>query len=106
MILYLSTIPVDGPLPGHLSDKFYHVLAFFLLAVQADYAYPATGFTAAKYLPLFLYGVLIEIIQYFIPYRSFSPADMLADALGLALYAVIALVLHRLTGMDKNTGSC
>lgn len=96
VVLYLSCMKVDGPLPGNLSDKFYHGLCFFILAFMADFAYPDSGFTAGKYLPLFMYGVLIEIIQFFIPYRSFSPADMVADALGLVFYALTAGLLQRL----------
>lgn len=96
IVLYLSTMKIDGPLPGDLSDKFYHGLCFFILGFIADYAYPLSGFTARKYIPLFLYGVLIEIIQYFIPYRSFSLADMLADALGLGVYGLSAWLLGRI----------
>jgi len=93
IVLYLSTSKIEGPLPGDLSDKFYHGLCFFVLGLLCDYAYPDTGFSAIKYTPLFLYGIGIEIIQYFIPYRSFSLADMLADALGLLAYGLFALAL-------------
>ncbi len=32
-----------------------------------------------------LYGIFIEIIQYFLPYRGFEIADMIADSLGAAI---------------------
>lgn len=104
-VLYLSTTKIDGPLPGGLSDKFYHGLCFFVLAFLADYAYPRTGFTAGKYIPLFMYGVMIECIQYFIPYRSFSIADMVADFIGLFIYGTLTVIAYRiarwLTGRVK-----
>jgi VanZ family protein len=95
VIVYLATIRIDEPLPGHFSDKFYHGLCFAVLAFLTDYAYPKSGFGPRKYIPLFLYGVMIEVIQYFIPYRSFSLADMVADALGLGIYGLAAWGLSR-----------
>lgn len=95
IVVYLATIRIDEPLPGNFSDKFYHSLCFAVLAFLTDYAYPKSGFGPRKYIPLFLYGIMIEVIQYFIPYRSFSTADMVADALGLVIYALIAWLLSR-----------
>jgi len=37
----------------------------------------------------FLYGFLIEILQHFLPHRSFDPFDMLANATGIILSAAI-----------------
>lgn len=102
-VLYLSTTKIDEPLPGNFSDKFYHGLCFFVLALLADNAYPRTGFTAAIYIPLFAYGVLIECIQYFIPYRSFSLADMVADALGLFVYGMLTVMICRM--VRRTSGS-
>jgi VanZ family protein len=36
-----------------------------------------------------LYGFSIEILQHFLPHRSFDPFDMLANAVGIILGAVI-----------------
>lgn len=88
-IFILSVIKIDQPLPGGLSDKFYHGLAFFALSSLANISFPKSGFTLYQYLPLFLYGILIELVQYFLPYRSFSIADILADAMGIFLYYII-----------------
>ncbi|GAB6095456.1 hypothetical protein JCM14469_17080 [Desulfatiferula olefinivorans] len=98
VIVYLASIRIDEPLPGHFSDKVYHALCFTVLAFLTDYAYPKSGFGPPKYVPLMLYGVMIEVIQYFIPYRSFSTADMLADALGLVVYGLAARLLFRVRG--------
>jgi VanZ family protein len=47
-----------------------------------------TGFTA-----IFLsssYGLLIEVVQFFIPYRSFSASDFLADLAG----SIVAYIFY------------
>jgi VanZ family protein len=41
---------------------------------------------------LAVFGLLIEIIQYFLPWRSFSLLDWLADIIGILTYDVV----HRL----------
>ena len=92
VILYLATVPLNQPLPGGLSDKFWHGLCFVYLAFLGDNAFPERSLFQWTFAPLFLYGVLIEIIQFFIPYRSFSLADMVADALGLAVYGGLMLL--------------
>ena len=33
------------------------------------------------------YGALLECVQFFLPYRSFSMADMAANTLGAAVFA-------------------
>lgn len=102
IISYLSVIKIEQPLPGHLSDKFYHGLAFYALAFLSDYAFPKTGFNAQKYIPLSAYGFFIEVIQFFLPYRSFSLADMIADVAGLAIYAITLPVLLILWPKTEN----
>jgi VanZ family protein len=38
---------------------------------------------------LMAYGIGVEILQYFTPWRSFSVADMLADATGIILFWLV-----------------
>jgi VanZ family protein len=72
-------------------DKILHLATFFGLALLADLGWPRRGFVPAKYLPLLAFGIAIECIQYYIPGRSFSLGDILADGAGLALYGLLAL---------------
>lgn len=83
VIFILSVVRIEQALPGGLSDKFYHSLAFFVLGVLSALSFPEPGFSYKKCLLLFSYGVLIEVVQYFLPYRSFSFGDMVADAVGI-----------------------
>lgn len=44
---------------------------------------------------LVIFGVLIEVLQYFTDYRTFSFVDMVADTVGiLAYYLVFALLIR------------
>lgn len=84
----LALIPSSGMGINHM-DKVQHALAFFSLAALLDIA------SLRRYwqwkVPLLLsYGAAIEVLQAFLPWRSFSVADWLADALGLGLYWLIA----------------
>ncbi len=102
VILYASTIRIDSALPGGLSDKFWHGFCFFLLGWLAELSYPGHNFIKTKFIPLFLYGILIEIVQYFIPYRSFSLADMVADAIGLVIYGFLVFFLTKIPCKTKS----
>jgi VanZ family protein len=88
VILWLAT--TDRPPPGlaQVSDKLNHAAAFLVLAALADRAFPASGFAAAKIVPLLAFGVAIEVIQSFLPFREASLMDVAADAAGLVLYGV------------------
>jgi len=78
-------------------DKFGHALAYAALFFSG--ASSLRNFTDRKQLTFsslkklsvlcFLYGFLIEILQHFLPHRSFDPFDMLANAFGIILGAVI-----------------
>ena len=62
-----------------------HFLAFVTLAFAIDLAYPQSG-NLRKAWVLTGYGILIEAVQYFIPYRSCSFWDLMIDVLGIAAY--------------------
>jgi VanZ family protein len=71
-----------------LDDSILHFLSFALLAWLLCLGYKRSfrhPFPIFKIVSLsFLYGLLIELIQKFLPYRSFSLWDLLADGLGIA----------------------
>lgn len=89
-IVWLSLTPappaVDmegGDKLGHLAG--YGVLMFWFAQLYARRRYYALGFIAM--------GVGLEFAQGWLGYRSFEPADMLADALGVLLGWAAALIL-------------
>ena len=94
LITWLATSELPGPVIFDLNDKLNHLAAFFSLALLSDFAFRGNGFGAAKFLPLLGYGLLLESIQHFLPYREFSLLDLAADALGMALYAASVPLLR------------
>lgn len=96
VVTALTVMPLhEFPPTENINDKLGHLLAFLALALVADYSFPDKDFLIPKALPLLAYGIGIEIVQYFIPYRSFSVLDMVADAAGLAVYIIIIPVINR-----------
>jgi VanZ family protein len=95
VITWLATTELPGPVIFDLSDKLNHLAAFFTLALLSDFAFRGGGFGPAKFLTLLGYGVLLEGIQHFLPYRDFSLLDLAADAVGMGLYAASVPLLRR-----------
>jgi VanZ family protein len=96
IILYLTTTPTDYDVAHTINDKLSHALAFLFLSLLADFSFPLQRFSWAKTCPIFAYGLMIECIQYFLPYRSFSLLDIAADTLGIVIYAVSVPLVMRL----------
>jgi VanZ family protein len=107
-ITWLGLTSTAPPMPGQ-SDKLGHLLAFLTLAFLADFSFPQRGFDAGKFLPLLGYGLGLELLQSILPHRFGSVADLMADAAGLALYALLLPLLRRqplLRGRwDKNSAA-
>ena len=78
-----------------MSDKTQHCLAFFALMALAWLGYRQQRTTFQLAMLLVLYGIAIECLQFFIPSRSFSVLDMVADSLGVLPAWWIALRLER-----------
>ncbi len=75
-------------LPGTemLWDKASHFMAFLVLAFLLDYA--VLGYWL-KWVGLVLFGLGIEIAQWFTGCRYFELQDLAADALGVGGYLVL-----------------
>ena len=83
---YLSLLPQEFlPTGLNIWDKLSHSIAFAALALCAALGWPDKNFVQFVLVPLLTFGVLIEVLQYFIPGREFSLLDMLADAIGILI---------------------
>ena len=76
-------------------DKLNHLAAFFVLAVLTEYAFPTLTDVALKLLPLLGFGMLIEVLQYWVGYRYFEWLDVVADLAGLLLFLFARKTLRR-----------
>lgn len=90
-VAWLAFTPHPPPEADTGWDKANHALAFATMALVAWRGWPAQGFARVA-AALLGYGVLIELVQAFVPGRSSEAADVLADAAGL----LIAWALSRL----------
>ena len=84
--------------PGTGNDKLNHLLAFGVLAALADHSFPSPGPGQGwgKWASLLGYGLFIEVVQSFLPYREASGWDLLADGAGIGLYVVAVRLVARL----------
>ena len=93
------------PGPGGVSVfDWDHALAFFTLAGLLDFSYPAIPFGGLKWTTLIGYGLLIEVVQYLLPSRTFSLFDLLADALGIGIYLASRPALQRVPFLSWRWG--
>ena len=94
---FLATTPIDYQIISFaLIDKLEHLSAFLVLAFLTDFAFPASPWNRQKFFLLLCYGLLLEIVQSFMPFREFSLWDLTADALGLLSYPLITPLLKSL----------
>ncbi len=96
LTLYFTTTPVEHTLSRGLNDKFSHLMAFLLLSLLSDLSFPEKSFSSLIFYSLASYGLLIECIQYFLPYRTFSLLDFSADLMGILVYALTLPYLNRI----------
>ncbi len=81
--LIMATSQADHSATTGINDKVAHILTFILLGLLSQQAFPHLRKNWRSYAWLLAYGLGIELIQYFIPLRSFSLLDLAADATGL-----------------------
>ena len=90
--MYFSAVPASS-IPNiaalsFLTDKMIHALIFLYLSFIGLNCY----FNISKLLLLgmiFLFGLVIEIIHFYHPYRFFEIPDLIANLIGILLALVI-----------------
>ena len=80
-----------------LSDFVIHFVAFTILTVLLSIGYvkfkkSKSWWLKAAFLSMFV-GVLVEVIQIFLPYRSFSTRDLGVDFVGILTGLVFFLIM-------------
>lgn len=92
LIVALMPSPDTGDIK--LNDKVMHLTAFFAYAILLDMA-SSRDFWRFQVPILLGYGALIEVLQFFMPWRSFSLLDFAADASGLVLYWLVFRMIFK-----------
>ncbi len=100
-ILFVPVIPIPGSIPeegsGIPTSLLFHFVGYAALAALLGFALfvrrTSLYSTTLSIVGATLYGILIEYIQYPIPYRSFSYLDMLGNGAGAAFGAVVLAIL-------------
>jgi VanZ family protein len=100
-ITYLAITRQEFPVVKDVSDKANHILAFYVLTWLLDFSFPQKGLGLSKIFALLSYGLLIEIIQSFLPNRTPSSLDLFADGVGIALYKLSLPVLRRVPVLSR-----
>ena len=101
LVSHLATSERAYPGVEQLHDKVSHILAFATLAFLADFSFPASRFGLRKIVVLLAYGVLIEVVQSFLPYREASWLDVVGDAAGIAVYAIVFPLLASVPALHR-----
>lgn len=83
----MAFAPVQGGIQAEFNDKALHALGFFLMALSSQLAHPRVSFYVLAS-GLTCFGFVIELVQAYLPYRSFSLLDWGADILGVAIYFI------------------
>jgi VanZ family protein len=101
-IFVVSGIPNLGPLPANTSDKIAHFAAYALLGALVARALAGAAWVGYTLTTVWhawsfstLYALTDELHQTFVPGRSSSLGDGLADSSGALLGAVVMLVVAR-----------
>lgn len=100
-IFIQSSLPTSESLPAFpQSDKLLHAGAYALLGFLFYRAYQTTHIPQTAVLLILIsalssaaYGISDEVHQYFVPSRTFSLADMLANTVGSFIGAAVAKIL-------------
>ncbi len=100
VVTYLATTASEFTAVSSINDKIKHFIAFLILALLLDFSFPNSRFNTDKILPLIAYGIILEVIQHYLPHRMFSFFDVGADILGLVGYGLLIPFLKRIPLFD------
>lgn len=94
---YQATVPqpVDHLPPSNI-DKVLHAAAFFTLAFLAELSFPEGRTIGWRVLFLVVFGIFIELVQVYIPWRSSEFLDVVADCTGIAFWFLLGVVVRRM----------
>lgn len=103
---FMAFAPANESVHQHVNDKLMHGLGFFLFAMFSHFAHPRVS-ALYPMIGLSLFGLGIELVQAYLPYRSFSWMDWFADLAGIgAYYFVCARFYFSRLFEERRYGQC
>lgn len=95
VVLVLCVIPINAEIPDfRLADKLVHALFYATPAILLGLA----GKLNTRWLVILIgWGVGIECVQHFLPWRSGDVYDALANSLGVVFGWLVAVVLCQIS---------
>ena len=93
-VIALSIMPAGAIPDPEISDKLAHMAAYAALALAGGIAYRGTRSLLILVAGLLLLGVSLELVQAFVPGRSASGYDSLANTIGIALGSAAAITTN------------
>jgi VanZ family protein len=105
LVVYLSVTPDPVRAPTVDGFKTGHIVAYLWLMLWFGQLWPAWRARVAVAWIIWALGIALEYVQLAIGYRTFSYADMLDDAIGVALGLVLLLtpLSHLVRRLDAVT---
>ncbi len=115
VVLVLNVVPLGNELNQDLTtirfvfrlDYVLHLLSFLVFAliwilgklkgVCWFETYEVLKFGGI----VFVSAIIIELVQIFIPYRTFNPMDMIANLIGALLTMICVVISHRLHRLHR-----
>ena len=86
-VYILAMLPQESAPTLGWGDKGNHILAFVVMSILLILSYRISLYRVA--ILMVVYGVWIEISQYFTPTRSADYRDVVADSIGVAIAILI-----------------
>ena len=87
---YVTLIDLSEFPPINIWDKLLHASTFLLLSFLLHHSFANTRLLSPQHIAqlvfLLCYGIMIEWLQSYTPYREASLLDVLADAAGILCY--------------------
>jgi VanZ family protein len=90
----------EMPMPFASADKLYHWAGYALLGLLPFFAFRSAGAWSAA-LSMILMGGLLEVAQSFVPGRSPSFVDIVANTAGVFTGVTLARVMRPLLGRSR-----
>lgn len=92
-IVVLGVIPVpEDKMPIFpYADKVLHIIGYLLLMLWFCNIFFNLPVRIKLALGFVILGSLIELVQYFLPYRSFEALDLVANSLGIGFGLILSL---------------